>query len=698
VSAGRALPLAFGAYLALALAATWPLALNLDDHAVGHVPREATPPLNTWAMAVVLHQLRHDPAHLFDGNAFYPYTRTLTFSEHLFVPALMGAPVVMFTGNRVLAYNAVTLLTLAIAGLGGCLLAWELTRSRPGAFVGGIMYAFHTWNLNEIVRLQILSNEFFPFVLWALLRFFARPSAGRAAAAGLFYALQSLSCMYYALYLPLLVGPAVLFLQWRQRLAWRELLRLALSLAPALLATAVFALPYARAARELGFTRPEPESVGLHRYLDVLPGNLLYEGLLGIAGPNQNAAHFLGFAGMILIAAGIWRGSFQGPRGVRVMLVVLAAAGLLLSLGPQIRIGETTLGPGPYALLFHGVPGFKNVRYPERFCVFLALAAAPLAAAGLAALRPRLGAIGTAVLCGFVFLEHLALPNVMAPMPSGAQIPAVYGWLAAQPDVRVVAEVPASRHRMERLDAMPMYLSTVHWKRTLEGFTSYFPPTYNFAKWRLSHFPAPDSVSFLERFGIDTVVVRAASGALPEWVANDPRWQAERVGPDAALRLRAAGRTPYDPPAAGPARVEIQRHGWDVQASYPGAERAVDGNAATAWATGDRQGRGDFYRIRFAEPTIVTRIAVAVRDPYEFPMRVKVMGQVEADWVELPFDEAAAYDGLFAHLLHRPKEAWLHLDVAPTRVASIRLRITETDPFWMPWTMAEVRVFGQGPP
>src|SRR5262249_11404790 len=151
------------------------------------------------------------------------------------------------------------------------------------------------------------------------------------------------------------------------------------------------------------------------------------------------------------------------PRGQKVLWITLGVAGLLLSLGPEIRVGERALGPGPYALLFHAVPGFRNVRYPERFAVFVALAAAPLAAAGLAALHAPLRTVGTAAVCTLAFLENLALPNVLTPLPSGEQIHAVYRRLGERADVQVVAEVPASRHRMERLDAMPMYLSTVHW-------------------------------------------------------------------------------------------------------------------------------------------------------------------------------------------------------------------------------------------
>src|SRR5437867_4370572 len=186
------------AYVFLAVAATWPLAWRAHDSVFGI----GTPPLNIWAMGWVLHQIPRDPLHLFDGNAFYPYTRSLAFSEHLFVPSLLAAPWALATGNLVLAHNLVALLTLALAGLGMYLLCRELTGDEIAAFGAGILYAFHTWNINELIRLQILSNAWFPFLLLALLRFFRAPSARAAAVVGGAYTAQSLSCMYWALYLP----------------------------------------------------------------------------------------------------------------------------------------------------------------------------------------------------------------------------------------------------------------------------------------------------------------------------------------------------------------------------------------------------------------------------------------------------------------------------------------------------------------
>ena len=44
-----------------------------------------------WVMAWDAHQLVRDPLGLFDSNAFFPYGRSLTFSDHLLPEALLAA-------------------------------------------------------------------------------------------------------------------------------------------------------------------------------------------------------------------------------------------------------------------------------------------------------------------------------------------------------------------------------------------------------------------------------------------------------------------------------------------------------------------------------------------------------------------------------------------------------------------------------
>jgi hypothetical protein len=263
---------------------------------------------------------------------------------------------------------------------------------------------------------------------------------------------------------------------------------------------------------------------------------------------------------------------------------------------------------------------------------------------------------------------------------------------------------------MERHDARPMYFTTAHWKRSAQGFTGYFPPAYNYVRWRLFHFPEPESLRFARRFGIDTLIVgpEATSAARrfgidtlivgPEAGASPGDGGATWHGPfpdgSRVLQLRDVADAPPGPPAPLAALAEVPRAGWSVQASYPGAALAVDGDPATAWTTGQLQGKGDFFRIRFARPRRVARVSLGVSPNFEFPLRVKLLGEdPERGWLEIPIDEQAAHDRLLATLLHQPREAWMDLEIEPRTLSAIRVRIRDDDAFALPWTLPEIRVW-----
>ena len=688
--------LMFAAYLALAAGATWPLITHAACCVYGGTD---TPQLNIWAIGVVLRQLGREPLRILDGNAFYPYPETLAFSEHLFVPALLGAPATWTTGNLVLAHNTVALATLALAGLGAFLFARELTGHFWGSAFAGTLYAFHTWNINELVRLQILSNAWFPFLGLALVRYFREPTGLRLGLVVVFFLLQGLSCMYWLLYMPLLLVPLGLFLTWKQRPSRRTLTALLLGVGLASLLLVPFVRAYMRSAERFGFLRATPRSLEVQRYLQVLPGNHLYQGVLGSAQANENAAHFLGFSTLAFVGIGLLRGRFERESAAwRGFLGGLALAGFLLSLGPSISWAGTELAPGPYQALSRWVPGFQNVRYPERLSILLVFAIAPLAAAGLAGLGrfgARIGPVAVAVL----FLEHFAAPLPLSPLPLPGDAPPAHRWLSGRTDVGAVAEVPGDHYWLYRRDARVMFLSTVHWQRTVQGYTGYFPPVQNYIRWRLHHFPSDETLAFLEGFGVDTLVVNPdAAPSLSETWRRRALAQIEFHGGQRILRLARQDRL-LGPPAPPPDDlIEIGREGWLLDATSANAAMVADGDLRTAWTTGVGQAPGDMLFVRLARPADLARLAISVAYPFEFPTRLRLRVRSRGEgWRTVEFDRSAAYDEMLRKLLHKPLEATLDVDLDERHVDALRLEVEGPDSFDMPWTVPELRVYARRP-
>jgi len=684
----EALAAAVAGFVLLSILFTWPLATAPFSHILGHVSYEADPPLNIWAMATVWGNLRTQPGALLQGSAFYPYDNSVAFSEHLFVPALMAGPVAALTGSWTFAYNASVITALVLAGVFTFLLARELGASNLGAFLGGGLYSLNTWNINEVVRLQILSNEFFPLVLLACLRFAKRPSWPRALAVGGAALMQALSCMYWAVYLPFLIVPVLLALLG---LRARSLLRVGVTLAGAAVLVLAFAWPYVSHGRQFGFERAEPPSVPLDRYFQVLPQNVMYGSVLGHARANQNAAHFQGFLALILCVPGTISLLRRRPR-LAAALLILSLFSLAASLGPEIWVAGRRLGPGLYGFFFEHLPVFRQIRFPERFAIFVNLTVAIMAALGLGAVAARSRRLASAVLL-LALAEHLSIPQFLDEMPPREPSREVYTAVRGLPERAVVAEVPAVRHWMERGDSILMFHSIDHGKRTVEGFTGYFPPLYNLAKWHLFNFPSERSLKFLSDLGV-TAIVDRTQRALPPGVEVLASFR------DGARLLRlpegAADSFMTDSFPSRPELEEIARDRWDIRATDRDAQTDAlrDGDPRSGWSTGDRQEGDDFVRVRFPSAEPLGRIRLFLPLPVEFPTRFQVEGLVAGDATPvLVFDRDWAFKSLARSLWKTPRAAIMDIDLEPVSVLGFRIRVLEDDPFQLPITISEIRAY-----
>src|SRR5262245_30897890 len=118
---------------------TYPLIVHWSNHIPG-APGDSL--LNLWIMACGFHALSTDPWTLFNANIFYPASNTLALSEHLLGVLPIFAPAYALTGNPVLAYNTVFLLSFTLSGMAMFLLVRYWTQNYWAALVAGFLFAF----------------------------------------------------------------------------------------------------------------------------------------------------------------------------------------------------------------------------------------------------------------------------------------------------------------------------------------------------------------------------------------------------------------------------------------------------------------------------------------------------------------------------------------------------------------------------
>jgi hypothetical protein len=537
-----------------------------------HIPFAHDDPLfNLYVLKWSAHQIRLGLPDLWNANLFYPTRGALALSDHLLGPAAQLALFLLIVPNAIAGYNFLFFTSFVATALAVCWICRRMGLSWAAALLAGWMYAFSPFRLSHMTHIQILIAQWAPLTLWLWDRLLAERTVKRAV---LFLAAYLLSLsggcyLAYMIHVPLLVLFANRALvEGRGIVSWRSLrLLVPVGLIAGVAVLALF-LPYLRVARSLRLERTEAEiwTFGASPasylspsresfYLSPEMKNLLRLGfgsrVRDLYKPER--ALFPGLLPSVLFlvgAAGCWRRrALLSPweRG-------LAISGLVCFL---------LTFPWVYAPLMRVVPGMSGMRVPARFYVFASLALVIFAGRGVDFLRERMPgrrsrAALVAVLAGALVLELAPYTLRWAPLPREAEVPAVYHWIARQPEIRALIELPIYQDAREN---QYIYYSTLHWKPLANGYSGYLPPSHERITQRIHFLPDQDGLDLLRELGISHLVIHPESprkmAALEDWdvrFASGEERQVERVyqGEEARVyRLLPSPTSSRNPKRAG---------------------------------------------------------------------------------------------------------------------------------------------------
>jgi hypothetical protein len=204
--------------------------------------------------------------------------------------------------------------------------------------------------------------------------------------------------------------------------------------------------------------------------------------------------------------------------------------------------------PAVYAPLMRVIPGLSGMRVPARFYVFVSLALVCFAGRGVDFLRGKLARPWTraalAALLGIVLaVELMPQPLRWQPLPREEGFPEVYRWIAREPSVKAIVELPIYDDAREN---RYLYYSTLHWKPLANGFSGYAPESHQRLTETIRFLPDRNGCGLLRQYGISHLVIHARSPgrqqALRAWEARTAGRQVERVyssGRIAVYRLLA---------------------------------------------------------------------------------------------------------------------------------------------------------------
>ncbi|MDI3339462.1 MAG: hypothetical protein QJR03_02900 [Sphaerobacter sp.] len=544
---------ALALFAALAVVMTWPLATDLTHRLLSW----GDPVFQAWTMAWDVHAWRTDPARIFDANIFYPYRNTLAYADHLMGQAALVAPVLLATGNAILADNLSVLLALALSGFSMYLLVVDLTGSRLAGVVAGIGYAYLPARMAHLEHLNLLSAQWLPLAVLTARRALRGNALRWAAATGAVVVAQGLFGVYYLMFLVPLLGLLVgTYLLWHPtRASVVATAKLAGAGVVALLLLLPTLWPYQEVHRELGIHRTLPEvaqwSARPSDYLAVHPHNWLYGDLLA-SRFHRHLEQDL-FPGVVLLLLGLLGLGNRRFGWERWMLLSVVLGSVVLSFGAAVELRGRSV-PLPYRLAYDLVPGFQAVRVPARLGGLLApVGLAALAGLGVERLAGALGSVAAlgrrgareaaplalALLLGAGLLAEGAMAwSLPDPLPANRAEArrAGYDWVAAHPGP--IIELPMGEGLIA--SAWPNFWSTFHWSPVVNGYSSFAPPAYYPLRDLMREFPSPATIRVLQGLGVRAVLYYADPATPRE---AEPLLR--RIGAFPALRLELAAPPDY---------------------------------------------------------------------------------------------------------------------------------------------------------
>jgi len=476
---------------------TWPQALHMNSQVAAH----DDPQFSMWRLSWIAHSLSTDPKHLFDANIFYPEQRTLAYSDATLLEGIVAAPLLWAHAPIVLVYNLLLLGGIAASGIAMFALARRLTGHAGAALVSAMVFTMAPYRLEHFMHLELQWTMWIPLAFLAVHRAFDERSLKWGVLAGVFVWLQVISCVYYGVFLTLLIPIVVAGLAVSDpRRARAALPGLALGAIVAALLILPYMRPYRMNAGTLG-ARPITEVAQFSAqpidYWLTPPQNLLRGGTRDSIGNEGRLS-----PGLLAIALGLAAFAYRPRRFVWIYAAVCAMA-VELSFGVNGVV---------YGWLYEHVNAMRGLRAPARFAILAQCALAVLSGFGVIALQQRLRTVSAR---GTMFVAA-ALALLMVEYASSSKR-FLRDVASDPPDVYtvirftgpgVVTELPMPHiDNMPFQDALYTSWSVYHWHPILNGYSGYYSAGYRKTIALMETFPDDESIARLRELNVRFIVV-----------------------------------------------------------------------------------------------------------------------------------------------------------------------------------------------
>ncbi len=454
---------------------SWPLVFHLSSEIVDLQDGLLITWFLNWS---IFHPLNYN------ANIFYPYSRTLAYSETMIPEAWIAAPLVFLFKEPLLAYNLNFLCGFIFTGFSVYLLARYLTKKETAGYLAAFLFTFSTYHLNYLSHIQLFN--FWPVVF--TIYFWYRKNFKTFV---LFFLIATLTTALFSYFLMFFLFLCFVFypVQRRRVLVWTLI---------SAIVSAPFSVPYFLVSREFHYVRPITDVI----HFSLAPTDLLTQFNPGIL--------------LVIIILGL--GIFLYGRKTRDSEILFwfygTVGSLVLALGPFLHLVKNTVHVGPvpgiplpYLVFYYLLPGFSGFRTPSRWMLLFGFF---LTMTLVYVLKEHLSKRVTVFLLLLLSLG-LLVPLKFYPVPKVADFPPEQKWLATHYFGAPLIQFPIYSWNNEpevELETLREYYSTIHWHPMVNGYSGFSPKEWeNRVSWLQKNFPSVETISYLRNLGVKLVLV-----------------------------------------------------------------------------------------------------------------------------------------------------------------------------------------------
>jgi len=404
------------------------------------------------------------------------------------------------------------------------------------------------------------------------------------------------------------------------------------------------------------------------------------------------------------------------------LYLILIFWALFLSFGGAFTLlGHSTSSlPLPFKWFYNHVLGFKGIRVPSRYAIFVIFSMTVLAGMGLKLLfhkmkKKEVKICLAVALIIFLNLEYLSIPQDIKIIPTNKNIPPPYLWLKSEAMDSALIELPFFRHIGD--DSIYMYFSLFHKKKIVNGYSGFLPPATFYIREVFKKFPSWTCLDILKTLNVkyallhmkmwkeekrEKIIKKTKNKFLKElklikefrYKFSKPTSFDDYFGHDLLYKVNLDKKEKKRQRKG--IYKEIASHKWTITANQNNefVSFIKDNNIETRWTTGRKKKSGDFLFVVLKKAMKIAKVSFFLKfNSFDYALNIKVETSLDGkDWKEIRHSYSP---GEFTkNLIYCPQQPVQNIYLNGKKLKFLKITHVGNDKTSY-WSVEEMRIYGK---